>query len=192
MKTTLSQTSIEEITERLQPSHGEFAARYPGESGRRQPVHTVYGGAHLFKSDSTARLGALALRALETYAPDAKTFADAIELTDALAETVYARVIEKLKREPIEDFRIDFEDGFGARPDAEEDHHAVNAAREVAEGLKAGTLPPFIGIRIKPLNAEWQARSIRTLDLFLTTLVEATSGRLPDNFFVTLPKIVSP
>jgi hypothetical protein len=192
VKKTLSQTSIEEITKRLQPSHDAFAARYPGESGRRQPVHTVYGGAHLFKSDSAARLGALALRALENYAPDAKTFAEAIELPAALAETVYTRVIEKLKREPVEDFRIDFEDGFGARPDEEEDHHAINAAREVAEGLKAKTLSPFIGIRIKPLNAEWQARSIRTLDLFLTTLVEATNGRLPGNFFITLPKIVSP
>lgn len=192
MKTTLAQTSIEEITKGLQPSHDQFAARYPGESGRRQPVHTVYGGAHLFKSDSAARLGALALRALETYAPDAKTFADAIELPSELAETIYARVVEKLKREPVEDFRIDFEDGFGVRPDAEEDHHAIAAAREVAEGMKAGTLSPFIGIRIKPLNAEWHARSIRTLDLFLTPLVEATNGLLPDNFFVTLPKIVAP
>ena len=34
----------------------------------------------------------------------------------------------KLAREPVEDFRIDFEDGFGARPDAEEDATAVAAA----------------------------------------------------------------
>ena len=36
-----------------------------------------------------------------------------------------ARVVDKLKREPIEDYRLDFEDGYGTRPDAEEDGHAA-------------------------------------------------------------------
>ncbi|MFN2453378.1 MAG: phosphoenolpyruvate kinase [Pyrinomonadaceae bacterium] len=192
MNTTLSQESMQEITRRLQSSHAAFASRYPGESGRRQPVHTVYGGAHLFKSDTAPRLGALALRAFETYAPDAAAFAQAIELPDALANTIYERVLEKLTREPVEDFRIDFEDGYGTRPDAEEDGHAVSAAQEVAKGFAAGTLPPFLGIRIKTFSEELHARSIRTLDLFLTTLVESAGGRLPENFVVTLPKIVAP
>jgi hypothetical protein len=192
MPTTLSEASMQKITESLKPAHAAFAARYPGESGRRQPVHTVYGGAHLFKSDTAIRLGALALRSLETYAPDAKTFAAALELPEALADTIYERVLEKLNREAIEDFRIDFEDGYGTRPDDEEDGHTVIAAREVAKGLEAGTLPPFIGIRIKTFSEELHARSIRTLDLFLSTLVEATNGRVPENFVVTLPKIVSP
>ncbi len=180
------------ISRGLQPAHAAFAAAYPGESGRRQPVHTVYGGAHLFKADSASRLGALSLRALETYAPNATTFAQTLELPDALAATIYERVLEKLTREPIEDFRIDFEDGYGTRPDAEEDGHAVAAAQEVAKGFAAGTLPPFLGIRIKPFTAESHARSIRTLDLFLTTLTTINGGRLPDNFVVTLPKIVAP
>ena len=183
---------MQKITESLKPAHAAFAARYPGESGRRQPVHTVYGGAHLFKSDTAQRLGALARRSLETYAPDAKTFAEALELPEALAETIYERVLEKIEREPIEDFRIDFEDGYGTRPDEEEDSHAEIAAREVARGLEAGTLPPFIGIRIKTFSEELHARSIRTLDLFLSSLTEATGGHLPENFVVTLPKIVSP
>lgn len=181
-----------EITRQLQSALATFAARYPGESGRRQPVHTVYGGAHLFKSDTAPRLGALAVRSFETYAPDANTFAQVLELPDKLAETIYERVLEKIKREPVEDFRIDFEDGYGTRPDAEEDEHARAAAREVAKGLDAGTLPPFIGIRIKTFSEELHERSIRTLDLFLTTLIELTNGRLPENFVVTLPKIVHP
>jgi citrate lyase beta subunit len=192
MASTLSDESLQEITGSLKTTLASFAARYPGESGRRQPVHTVYGGAHLFKSDTAPRLGSLALRAFETYAPDASTFAKVLDLPDKLADTIYGRVREKLTREPVEDFRIDFEDGYGTRPDAEEDGHAESAAREVAKGLEAGTLPPFIGIRIKTFSEELHARSIRTLDLFLTTLVESTGGRLPENFVVTLPKIVLP
>ncbi len=192
MKTTLSQESMQEITKELQPALAAFASRYPGESGRRQPVHTVYGGAHLFKSDTAPRLGALALRSFETYAPDAPAFAQVLELPDKLSDTIYERVREKLTREPVEDFRIDFEDGYGTRPDAEEDGHAVSAAQEAAKGFAAGTLPPFLGIRIKTFSEELHARSIRTLDLFLTTLVESADGRLPENFVVTLPKIVHP
>jgi citrate lyase beta subunit len=169
-----------------------FVKRYPGESGRRQPVHTVYGGAHLFKSDTAVRLGQLAVRSFETFAPDATTFARALSLPDSLADTIFARVGEKIAREAVEDFRIDFEDGYGTRPDAEEDGHAVSAAQEVARGMAAGTLPPFIGIRIKTFSEELHERSIRTLDLFLTTLVKASGGKLPDNFVVTLPKIVTP
>jgi hypothetical protein len=40
-----------------------------------------------------------------------------LAIADNLAAPVYSRVIEKLKREPVEDFRIDFEDGYGNRPD---------------------------------------------------------------------------
>ncbi|MDQ3063909.1 MAG: phosphoenolpyruvate kinase [Acidobacteriota bacterium] len=192
MTTTLSQESMQEITKGLQSSLAAFASRYPGESGRRQPVHTVYGGAHLFKSDTAPRLGALALRSFETYAPDSAIFSQVLELPDKLSDTIYERVREKLTREPVEDFRIDFEDGYGTRPDAEEDGHAVSAAREAAKGLEAAMLPPFLGIRIKTFSEELHARSIRTLDLFLTTLIESAGGHLPENFVVTLPKIVSP
>jgi citrate lyase beta subunit len=91
----------------------------------------------------------------------------------------------------VEDYRIDFEDGYGNRPDAEEDAEAVRAAREVAKGMHQGSLPPFIGIRIKPFSAELHARSIRTLDLFVTALTRETRG-LPPGFVVTLPKVTIP
>ena len=224
MTSSLSDASLTELTGPLRQANEEFSRHYPGETGRRQPVHTVYGGAHLFKSDSAPRLGSLARRSLDQFAPDFLTFARAIDLPGAselpetvdeanelvsflrnepeqarkenkvawLAYTIYRRVTEKLQREPVEDFRIDFEDGYGNRPDDEEDGHAVSAAGEAAEGGKNGTLPPFIGIRIKPFNEELCARSFRTLDIFVSTLVERNGGQLPENFVVTLPKITIP
>ncbi len=225
MRTSLSEESKKEVVARLQKANQEFARRYPGESGHRQPVHTVYGGAHLFKADTTKRLGVLALRALDEYGPDAFTFAKALALPGAeslppgalnqspdlearlqqdaasvqqenkpawLAHTIFTRVREKLQREPVEDFRIDFEDGYGNRPDEEEDNHAALAATEVAKGIKDATLSPFIGIRIKPLTEELRERSLRTLDIFISTLVEKTGGALPSNFVTTLPKVVMP
>jgi citrate lyase beta subunit len=168
--------------------------RYPGESSRRQAVHTVYGGGHLFKADSARRLGEVALNSLDEYAPKAETLAKALQQpTDqVLAEKIYSRVVEKLKREAVEDFRLDFEDGYGNRPDEEEDGHAHSSAIEVARGMKERSLPPFIGIRIKPLNEDLRARSIRTLDIFVTTLAAETSGKLPDNFVITVPKVQLP
>jgi citrate lyase beta subunit len=160
-------------------------------AGRRQPIHTVYGGAHLFKADTAAKLGATALRVMGEHAPDAAALAAAVEMAPALAERVYARVKEKLTREPVEDFRLDFEDGYGNRPDAEEDGHAQSAAAEVAAGAKNGTLPPFIGIRIKNLGGELRERALRTTTLFVDTLLRQTGGALPSNFVVTLPKITA-
>ncbi len=174
----------------LSKANEAFAKAYPGDRPDRQPIHTVYGGAHLFKATTAGKLGELALRSLDAYAPDAKTFAGALGIEDAeLSHKVYERVRAKLEREAVEDFRIDFEDGYGNRPDAEEDETAITAAKEVAKGMKEGSLSPFIGIRIKPLNAELEKRAIRTLDLFMTTLAKETGGALPDNFVVTLPKV---
>ena len=159
---------------------------------RRQPVHTVYGGAQLFRADTARRLGERALAALAEHAPDAADLARAIGFDGSLAETVYARVGEKLRREPVEDLRIDFEDGYGHRSDAEEDGHSRSTAREVAKGNEAGTLPPYLGIRIKPLSTELRGRALRTLELFVAELVETGGGRLPPGFVVTLPKITAP
>jgi len=160
-------------------------------SHRRQPIHTVYGGAHLFKGDTAGRLGVTALRVLDEHAPDAATLASAIGVPPALADRVYARVREKLGREPVEDFRLDFEDGYGNRPDAEEDGHADSAAKEVAAAAAAGTLPPFIGIRIKNLGDELRDRALRTAELFLRRLLTEMAGHLPANFVITLPKITA-
>ncbi len=191
VRTSLPEKKLQKILGRVRRKQAQINDRYPGDSGARQPVHTVYGGAHLFTSDTPHKLGDLALRALDSHAPDARAFGEAIGLAGELASRVYDRVRDKLRREPVEDFRIDFEDGYGNRPDDEEDGHAVAAAKQVAAGMVAGTLPPFLGIRVKPLIGELAARSLRTLDVFLTELLSNTNGTLPSNFVVTLPKIQS-
>ncbi|MBM4357742.1 MAG: phosphoenolpyruvate kinase [Deltaproteobacteria bacterium] len=193
MASSLSPDRTTALLEGLTRSNRREARRRPFESGERQPIHTVYGGAHLFKATTPRRLGDLALAALAEHAPDARTLADAVGLEGgaSLAHAVYERVVEKLRREPIEDYRIDFEDGFGVRPDSEEDGEAERAARELARGLRDGTLPPFIGIRVKSLDEEQKARALRTLDLFVSTLLAETQGVLPPNFVVTLPKVAS-
>lgn len=184
--------TLDDLGGLLAPLHraqAQFASAFPGDSPARQAVHTVYGGAQLFKSDTAIKLGAAARRHAAEYFPDPASLAAVYGLAPGLAATVHARVAEKLEREPVEDLRIDFEDGYGHRPDAEEDEQAGIAAAEVARGLEEGTLPPFLGIRIKPLTAELETRSIRTLDLFLTALAERTGGKLPPNFVITLPKV---
>ena len=171
-----------------------LAKRYPGDAIGRQPVHTFIGAADAFTSEAAQHVGRQALDTLNAFAPTATAFAKIVGLPanfPGLAETVRARVVDKLTREPVEDYRLDFEDGYGTRSDAEEDGHALSAAREVAAGMAAGTLPPFVGIRIKPLSRELQARSLRTLDIFVTTLVK-TARRLPANFAVTATKVMTP
>src|SRR5262245_58731025 len=178
-------------SDQLRKANLAFAKTHPGESERRQPVHTVYGGAQLFKADTAPKIGAVALRTMEQHASGVASFAAAIGWSpeNPLVARIQQRVEAKLKAEPVEDFRIDFEDGYGNRPDAEEDGHALQAAGEVADGMERGTLPPYIGIRIKPLNEELRTRSIRTLENFLIELTRRTGRELPQNFVVTLPKI---
>jgi hypothetical protein len=188
----------------------------------QNPVHVVYGGANLFKSDTPQKLGRLALKSIEDYAPNFVEFARAMWLKGAdtlpqylevienlekqlrentekvkqenfdawFAWTVYKRTIKKLRREPVEDFRIDFEDGYGIRADAEEDAHAISASDELAKAFLQKTITPFCGFRTKSFQPETSKRAIRTLDLFLTNLIENCGGILPENFVVTLPKIV--
>ena len=192
---TLDGSDLDTILDRLKAGNDRFAAAFPGESEARQPVHTVYGGAQLYRASTTGRMGQVALATFARYAPDGAALADALQWSGRareLAPTVHERVLEKLRREPVEDFRIDFEDGYGNRPDAEEDAEAVRTAGEVALGMREGTLPPFIGIRVKPFTAELHRRGLRTLDLVVTALVESTGGALPEGFVITVPKVTVP
>ena len=187
----------------------------------RSPVHVVYGGANLFKRDTIEKLGKIALKSLETYAPNFVEFAGAMWLKGAdtlpkypeiiedlefrladnpeelkvdnynawLAWTIYNRVIKKLRTAPIEDFRIDFEDGYGIRSDAEEDSHAIAASDELAKAFHENLVSEFIGFRVKSFQNKTYRRAVQTLDLFLTNLLEKMNGKLPEQFVVTLPKI---
>lgn len=188
---TLDNNSTKDILTNLSEANLKLKEIYPGDSADRQPVQTMYGGAQLFKSTSIKKIGELGLKAFVEYAPDVSSFAKAFNLDskDKLTKRVYKKIIDKLKKEAVEDFRIDFEDGFGNRPDKEEDETAEFTAKEVAKGMGENLLSPFIGIRIKTFSEELKKRAIRTLDIFLTTLIEQTNGKLPDNFVVTLPKV---
>ncbi|WP_394973106.1 DUF6986 family protein [uncultured Croceitalea sp.] len=207
----------------LENANQAFNKLYKGDRQDRQPVHTVYGGAHLFNSETPQNLGKVAIKSLLHYAPNCIAFAKAFQLKGyerlpddvdsqqqmisdlsgidyaelknheaGFCYKIYNKVIVKLNAEPVEDFRIDFEDGFGNRSNAEEDQTAMNAAEEVAKGMQENTLSPFIGIRIKPFTEELKNRGLRTLDIFLTTLLLKTDGKLPDNFVVMLPKVTIP
>jgi citrate lyase beta subunit len=221
MDTTIPSKKRKKIFSKLAEANHAFQELYPGDRPDRQPVHTVYGGANLFKSDSARVLGGRALETFRFYAPDFASFgkifglegstgmgnSNADELRSQyenlspdqkkqhpahISYQVYQKVINKLSTEAIEDFRIDFEDGYGNRSNEEEDQTAVDAALEVAKGMEENSLPPFIGIRIKPFTEEMKERGLRTLDIFISTLTKATKGKLPSNFVVMLPKVTIP
>jgi citrate lyase beta subunit len=188
----------------LRRANAALAKACPGDPGGRQPVHTYYTGAQFFRANMARELGDVALTTLQDNAPDPATLAAALGWTPtgtdwtALIQTLRMRVVDKLKREPVEDLRIDFEDGYGNRPDSEEDGHARSVAAEVAIGAASGSLPSFIGIRIKPLSNELQARSRRTLELFVSSLAHA-ARHLPAEtrdkaleLYITIPKVMMP
>jgi citrate lyase beta subunit len=223
MQLAIAENEKEHLLQELQKANLQFQQVYPGDRPDRQPVHTVYGGANLFKADTCIRMGQIALKHFYTYAPNFVALAKVLQLEgyeqlpqrlhdiarleeklDLMKEsdrkrepawlhyTVYKKIVSKLSSEAVEDFRIDFEDGFGNRPDKEEDDTAIAAAKELALGMQQQTISPFIGIRIKPFTEDLKHRSVRTLDLFLTTLLKETGGVLPDNFVVMLPKVTIP
>ncbi|MEO7984760.1 MAG: phosphoenolpyruvate kinase, partial [Bacteroidota bacterium] len=223
MNFSIADIEKEILLNSLQTANLKFQRTYPGDKPERQAVHTVYGGANLFKSDTCKKMGEIALKSLQTYAPDFVALAGVLKMEGYedlpndqkkikklekkllkmkeanrkqdpswLAYTVYKKIIQKLQTEAVEDFRIDFEDGFGNRPDAEEDATAVNAANELADGMSNKTISPFIGIRIKPFTEDLKSRGVRTMDIFLTALLARTMGKLPDNFIIMLPKVTIP
>ncbi|MFI9345342.1 DUF6986 family protein [Streptomyces sp. NPDC052773] len=185
--TSLSGAVGEEISASLAPVDAALERLYPGDPGTRQPVHTVYVPGDAFAADTIRSWGDQALAALDEHAPDAASFAAALGLSDDLAEPVHARVRAKLEREPIEDLRVDFEDGYQGE---DEDRDAARAARLIAEAYENGTAAPYMGIRMKCMEAAVRDRGIRTLDIFLTGLMNA--GGLPGGLVLTLPKVTYP
>ncbi|MEV7549860.1 aldolase/citrate lyase family protein [Amycolatopsis sp. NPDC089917] len=159
---------------RLAEADARVVANYPGEPPGRRPVHTVYVPASQYKTRLVADWGKQALRVFGEHADQLRLDADIAD-----------RVRTKLLTEPIEDLRIDFEDGLGRPSDEEEDATALAAGRTLA--VTGGT--PFVGIRFKSFEQATRRRGIRTLDLFLAGLLEG--GPLPDGFVVTLPKVTA-
>jgi hypothetical protein len=159
-------------------------------------VHTVYGGAQRFTHDVVARVGRHALALLDALAPSldalrALPFGLDPAPDDATLERVLAALRAKLTREPVEDYRVDFEDGFGPRSDAEEDAAVVAAATALARARREATLPKGVGLRVRAMAPETARRAVRTLDGFLTTLARADDGSPVPGLVVTLPKVTS-
>lgn len=183
----LTENDLEAVDARLAGTDTLLATEYPGDDGSRQPVHTLYVPADRYDPELPARYGAQAAEAVAAFGGTA-ALAASVGLGH-LAGELAPLVDAKLVAEPIEDLRLDFEDGYGARPDAEEDADAVLAAERVAAAVAAGVAPPFIGIRFKCFETPTRRRGIRTLDLFLSTL--ASLGPLPDGLVLTLPKVTT-
>ncbi|MET9429417.1 aldolase/citrate lyase family protein [Streptomyces sp. NPDC003036] len=192
--TSLAGAVSESISASLVSVDEELARRYPGDPGTRQPIHTVYVPGEVFDAGTIRSWGDQALAMLDEHAPDAASLAGVLGLSAELADDVHARVRAKLEREPIEDLRVDFEDGYGGK---DEDADAARAARLIseayaggtsqAEGSGGGTAAPYMGIRMKCMEAAVRDRGIRTTDVFLTGLMER--GGLPDGLVLTLPKV---
>src|SRR5579875_4056490 len=132
------------VDARLADADAALAAQYPGDPGGRQPVHTVYVPADRFAADVVARWGEAARAVLAEHE---------VAFTEVAGDSELERVRDKLRREPIEDLRVDFEDGYGSPDDSTEDAHALRAATSLADAQRAGAAPPFTGIRIKSLEA---------------------------------------
>ncbi len=152
------------------------------ESAHRQPVHTLYGGAHLFTADAVAKVRRVAEKTLSEYGT-------AGWLEGPSAERVGVLLRSRLATRPVDDQRIDFEDGYGPRSDEDEDGHARAAAQAVAEGQRAHSLPPLLGIRVKSFGDATRRRAVRTLQQFFGALGETSPAALPPLFVVTLPKV---
>ena len=158
----------------------------------RQPLQTLYVPADRVTRSTVSEFGAEALRLVGTHAGDADAFVDAFGTQEDFAERTRERTLARLERLPVEDLRVDFEDGYGVRSDEEEDDHAVETARSVAEARADGNAPPWFGLRVKSFDDEGlEARSRRTLERFLSALIDAADG-LPEGFVVTFPKVSDP
>ena len=183
----LNEAFYSDLDARLETADERVARRYPGDPRTRQPVHTAYVPANQGILEVVPRWGAQARAALAEHAGDADQAVEAFGID--VAPEVYARVLAKLETEPVEDLRIDFEDGYGWPADGVEDADAEAAAAALAEAIELGTAAPFAGLRCKGMSQGTRRRGIRTLDVFLGALLERIE--LPTRFVVTLPKVVA-
>ncbi|TVX95161.1 aldolase [Mycolicibacterium porcinum] len=187
----LDDAVLADVDRRLSAADAQLANRYPGDDGRRQPIHTVYIPGNRYTATMPADWGSAALAtAKDAGGLDAvASLVGASTGIDCEPDTLATLVENKLTTEPIEDLRIDFEDGYGTFDDATEDADVAQAIAALRTALDAGTSTPFVGTRFKCFEAGTRARGLRTLDMFVSGLV--ASGGLPDGLTLTLPKVTS-
>jgi hypothetical protein len=153
----------------------ELRRRYPGSNGRSQPIHTVYVPADRVTEETPAEWGAAAVGLLDRHHALLAT----LDATGSLPD-----VRKRLEADPVQDLRIDFEDGYGLRADAEEDRAATAAGAVLAAWARRSGGPAYSGIRMKGLGGGERRRALRTLDLVLEGV-----GGVPAGFVFTVPKI---
>jgi len=176
----------DDLDRRLARADAALARQFPGDRPGRQPVHTVYVPADRYRSTVCREWGDAALATLDEHN---SIFAALVDEQGADAVDLESRVRSKLVSEPVEDLRVDFEDGYGARSDEVEDGHASSAARDLATSIREGRAAPFFGIRMKCLEAPTRRRGLRTLAIVVGELVAAQAPL--DGFVTTLPKATS-
>jgi citrate lyase beta subunit len=182
-RTTLSAAAYERVDALLGPVDAARARSYPGSTARWQPVHTVYVPVDRVDEHTCAEWRSAAADVLAEHVPDPRALAELIDCPAEVAEAVRPRVVRKLATQPIEDLRIDFEDGYGPRPDDEEDTAAVAAAASMTALAGSAGGPSRAGVRIKSLESATRHRGLRTLDLVRTAIGPT------EWFVVTLPKV---
>jgi hypothetical protein len=187
METTLG--DVAGLLEGFEGAYREQGRRFPVAEIAWQPVHTVYVPADRITEDTVGEWGLAAAKLVGAHLPTAADLAAVFGVDAALAGAVHDRVAHKIAEEPIEDLRVDFEDGYGVRPWDEEDRHADDCAAAIAAMHEAGTLPRRWGLRVKSFADGDPRRSVRTLDLFLTGVTKRAGG-LPPGFTVTFPKVL--
>ena len=180
---SIDEALLAELDRRLAPVDAARFMGFPGERPVRQPVHTCYVPADAVVPGLAASWGEAALAALDEHGlPD-------LGLDPALVEQVLPRVRAKLAAEPVEDLRVDAEDGYRGSRDAEDGDVRAAASTLAADAL-ADAAPTWLGIRAKSLELGTRHRGVRSLDLFLASLGESYGARTrPLRSIITLPKV---
>ncbi|MER5390118.1 aldolase [Saccharopolyspora sp. NPDC002686] len=189
-RTSLETAEVNRRLDRLSAVDEHIAGTYPGARAVRQPVHTCYVPANKVDADTVRQWEQEALAALDRDAARPEDLIEILGMDPEIARAVHPRLRAKLQNSPLEDLRIDFEDGYGNPGDEAEDAEAVRTAGVLADWLREGAAPANFGLRVKSFDTpQLRARSVRTLDVFLTALL-GKHGGLPDGFVLTFPKVV--
>lgn len=142
----------------------------------KQPLHTVYVPADRVDRELSARWREQAVSFIDACG-GLQELADIAGIPAELREAVCQAAARKLDAQVIEDLRIDYEDGYGYRKDAEEDTVARNGGKAGAQILLSEAGPDRVGLRIKPFDSRGAHRSVRTLRLFLESFLSVPGAR---------------
>lgn len=184
----LGEEALARIDAHLAGTDELLASHDPAPDGVRQPVHTVYVPADDPRAGQAVApaWGRAALDLAEEHGGLEQVCRE-LGLPEALTAEVAPRVLRKLTEEPVEDLRVDFEDGYSQRDDVSHDADVVRAVAQRRRDEQAGVATEFWGVRFPCFEADTRARGLRTLDLTIGELVR--TGGLPDGLRLTFPKV---